>query len=84
MTRLQTVVELDSFLKRAKAIMSDEERMGIVTYLAANPEATFRSAVACARSVFRVQVVARAVATERSMYSAEHICTLPADGVRQE
>lgn len=39
MTHLQTVVELDSFLRRAKAIMSDEERMGIVTWLAANPEA---------------------------------------------
>lgn len=39
MTHLQTVVELDSFLKRAKAIMSDAERMGVVTYLAANPEA---------------------------------------------
>jgi hypothetical protein len=39
MTRLQTVVELDSFLKRAKAIMSDDERMGIVTFLAANPDA---------------------------------------------
>ena len=39
MTHLQTVVELDSFLRRAKAIMSDEERMSIVTYLAANPEA---------------------------------------------
>jgi hypothetical protein len=39
MTHLQTVVELDSFLKRAKAIMSDDERIGIVSYLAANPEA---------------------------------------------
>jgi dsDNA-binding SOS-regulon protein len=39
MTKLQIVVELDTFLKRAKAIMSDEERMGIVLYLAANPEA---------------------------------------------
>jgi hypothetical protein len=38
MTRLQTVVELDTFLRRAKAIMSDEERMGVVAYLAANPE----------------------------------------------
>jgi hypothetical protein len=38
-THLQAVVELDTFLKRAKAIMSDEERMGIVNYLAANPEA---------------------------------------------
>jgi hypothetical protein len=38
MNCLQTVVELDSFLRRAKAIMSDEERMGVVTYLAANPE----------------------------------------------
>jgi hypothetical protein len=38
MTHLQTVVELDTFLRRAKAIMSDDERIGIVTYLAANPE----------------------------------------------
>lgn len=39
MTTLQTVVELESFLKRARAIMSDEERRGIVSFLAANPEA---------------------------------------------
>jgi hypothetical protein len=39
MTHLHTVVELDSFLKRAKAIMSDEERMGVVIYLARSPEA---------------------------------------------
>lgn len=39
MQSLQTIVELESFLKRARAIMSDDERMGIVTYLAANPEA---------------------------------------------
>ncbi len=39
MTRLQTVIELDTFLKRAKAIMSDDERIGIVNFLAANPEA---------------------------------------------
>lgn len=37
--RLQTVVELDTFIKRAKTIMSDDERLGIVTYLAGNPEA---------------------------------------------
>jgi len=39
MRSLHTVVELESFLKRAKAIMSDDERMGIVSFLAANPEA---------------------------------------------
>ncbi len=39
MATLQTVVELESFLKRARAIMSDEERLGIVTFLAANPGA---------------------------------------------
>jgi len=39
MQNLHTVVELESFLKRARAIMSDEERAGIVTFLAANPEA---------------------------------------------
>lgn len=36
---MQTVVELESFLRRAKAIMSDDERVEIVTYLSANPEA---------------------------------------------
>jgi hypothetical protein len=39
MPGLHTVIELESFLKRARAIMSDDERMGIVTFLAANPEA---------------------------------------------
>jgi len=36
---LQTVVELPEFLRRAKSIMSDEEREELVGYLAANPEA---------------------------------------------
>lgn len=39
MTRLQTVVELPEFLRRAKAIMSDDERAALVDYIAANPEA---------------------------------------------
>lgn len=39
MMRLQTVIELDTFIRRAKAIMADDERMEIVAYLAANPEA---------------------------------------------
>ena len=39
MTRLQTVVELPEFLRRAKAIMSDAERTALVDFLAANPEA---------------------------------------------
>jgi hypothetical protein len=39
MSVLQTVIELDTFIKRAKSIMSDEERAGIVTFLAANPSA---------------------------------------------
>ncbi len=34
---MQTVVELATFLKRAKAIMSDEERGAIVDSIAANP-----------------------------------------------
>ena len=33
------MVGLESFLKRARAIMSDDERLGIVTFLTANPEA---------------------------------------------
>ena len=39
MTRLQTVVDLPEFLRRAKAIMSDEERAALVDFIAANPEA---------------------------------------------
>jgi hypothetical protein len=39
MQSLHTVIELESFLKRARAIMSDDERIGIVTFLATNPEA---------------------------------------------
>lgn len=35
----QTVVELPEFLRRAKAIMSDEERSALVDFVAANPEA---------------------------------------------
>lgn len=39
MANLQTVVELPEFLRRAKAIMSDEDRSALVGYIAANPEA---------------------------------------------
>jgi hypothetical protein len=38
-TRLQAVIELDTFLRRAKAIMTDDERDALVIYLATNPEA---------------------------------------------
>jgi len=36
---LQTVVELPEFLRRAKSIMTDAERVELVSYLATNPEA---------------------------------------------
>lgn len=36
---MQTVVELPEFLRRAKAIMSDHERIALVDFLAANPDA---------------------------------------------
>jgi hypothetical protein len=36
---LQTVVELPEFLRRAKAIMTDDERTGVVDFIAGNPEA---------------------------------------------
>lgn len=39
MTTLQTVVELPEFLRRAKAIMTEAERLGLVNYIAANPDA---------------------------------------------
>jgi hypothetical protein len=38
-TALQTIVELPEFLRRAKAIMTDDERVALVDYIAANPEA---------------------------------------------
>ncbi len=38
MTTLQTVVELPEFLRRVKTIMTDAERVGLVNYIAANPE----------------------------------------------
>ena len=36
---LQTVVELPEFLRRAKAIMADDERAALVDFVAAFPEA---------------------------------------------
>jgi hypothetical protein len=38
MNTLQTVVELPEFLRRAKAILTESERLGLVNYIAANPE----------------------------------------------
>jgi hypothetical protein len=39
MTTLQTVVELPEFLRRARAIMADDERSALVDFIAANPQA---------------------------------------------
>jgi hypothetical protein len=39
MTRLQTVVELPEFIRRASAVMSEAERLALVDFVAANPEA---------------------------------------------
>ena len=39
MTRLQTVIELPEFQKRARLIMSDRERDAVISFIAANPEA---------------------------------------------
>lgn len=39
MSTLQTVVELPEFLRRANAIMTEAERLRLVDYIAANPEA---------------------------------------------
>lgn len=36
---MQTVVELPEFIRRAKAIMADDERAALVDHIAANPEA---------------------------------------------
>lgn len=34
---MQTIVELPELIRRAKAIMSDDERAALVNYIAANP-----------------------------------------------
>ena len=39
MTRLQTVVELPEFQRRAKAVMSDSEREAAIVWIAGNPDA---------------------------------------------
>ena len=39
MSKLQTVVELPEFQRRAKAIMSDREREAAVVWIAENPQA---------------------------------------------
>lgn len=39
MTAPQTVVELATFDRQAKALMSDEERAALIDFVAANPEA---------------------------------------------
>jgi hypothetical protein len=39
MTTLQTVVELPEFLRRARAVMADDERSALVDFIAANPQA---------------------------------------------
>lgn len=39
MTALQTIVELPEFLRRAKAIMTDDERTALVDFISAHPEA---------------------------------------------
>jgi hypothetical protein len=39
MTKPQTVVELPEFQRRAKAVMSDDEREAAIVWLAENPEA---------------------------------------------
>lgn len=38
MTKLQTVVELPEFQRRAQSIMTDAERDAAITWLATNPE----------------------------------------------
>lgn len=38
MTKLQTVVELPEFQRRAQSIMTDVERETVITWIAANPE----------------------------------------------
>ncbi|MFT5130626.1 MAG: hypothetical protein ACI8W8_004257 [Rhodothermales bacterium] len=75
MMRLQTVVELPEFQKRAKAIMSDQEREAAINYVAANPAGLeFLSAAACAKSVYLGKAAAKVAGSERYMCLAGRIC----------
>ena len=38
MSRMQTVVELPEFIRRASEMMTEADRLGLVDYIAANPE----------------------------------------------
>jgi hypothetical protein len=39
MSRMQTFVELPEFIRRASEMMTEPDRLGLVDYIAANPEA---------------------------------------------
>jgi len=71
---LQTVVELPEFLRRAKAIMSDDERISLVNYIAANPESGVSLGAACARFASHERVAGRVEAIEPFTSWAEEIC----------
>lgn len=71
MTRSQTVVELPEFQRRAKSIMSNNEREAAINYVAANLKRAFLSAAGFARSASRGREVAKAVGLGRCMYLVE-------------
>ena len=74
MTRLQTVVELPEFQRRAMAIMSDQEREAAIDFIAANPEA----GVSLGGGLRKVRIpregAERAAASGRCMSLAGPIC----------
>jgi dsDNA-binding SOS-regulon protein len=63
---LQTVVELPEFLRRAKAIMSDEERSALVNFVAASPDAGISLGGGLRKCASRAQAPARAAGFARS------------------
>jgi hypothetical protein len=69
MTTLQTIVELPEFIRRAKAIMTDDERVALVDYIAANPEAGASLGGGLRKVRIPPKAAARAVATGPSMCS---------------
>jgi hypothetical protein len=83
-TALQTVVELPEFIRRAKAIMTDDERLALVDYIATNPEA----GVSLGGGLRKVRVPREGGGKSggyRTIYVFGGVhANVPGDGVRQE
>lgn len=75
MTKLQTVAEMPEFQRRAKAIMSEDEREAAIQFIAANPQAglSLGGGLRKVRTPPRVGA-ARVAGSGRSTFLADDTC----------